>query len=291
MQVVAQLKILHLPPYTIFIHRNKYNPMKIKTISTLSSILLLSLSLLCITSCSEDKSEPLPPIALDVEGNSITLKYPNASGYTIAITGGDGNFTASCSDPSVFDVEVFKNWGGINLTAKSLGATTITITDQSNNSYTLNATAAYAETQFTIGKQDVVVTGDKLTPAQKKEIEGKAMLTLPVKEGGKFVLIHNNEEDDNKGQAFIYNDKNDEKGIETTFEIKEVEESESLSNYRTYNFIIDGKPREFIIVEYVSPTRLNVDMRTMSLNELLTNQFKADYPAVEFVYTQQQLQR
>ena len=289
MQVVAQLKILHLPPYTIFIHRNKYNPMKIKTISTLLSILLLSLSLFCITSCNKD--EPLEPIALDVEDNAVTLTYPAVSGYTIAITGGDGNFTASCSDPSVFDVEIFKNWGGINLTAKSLGATTITITDQSNNSYTLNATAAYAETQFTIGKQDVVVTGDKLTPAQKKEIEGKAMLTLPVKEGGKFVLIHNNEEDDNKGQAFIYNDKNDEKGIETTFEIKEVEESESLSNYRTYNFIIDGKPREFIIVEYVSPTRLNVDMRTMSLNELLTNQFKADYPAVEFVYTQQQLQR
>ena len=263
--------------------------MKIKPISTLSSILLLTFSLFCITSCNKD--EPLPPIALDVEDNSVVLTYPTVSGYTIAITGGDGNFTASCSDPSVFDIEVFKNKGGINLTAKSLGATTITITDQSNNSYTLKATAAYAETQFTIGKQDVVVIGEKLTPAQKKEIEEKAMLTLPVKEGGKFVLIHNNEEDENKGQAFIYNDKNDKQGIETTFEIKEVGESGSPSSYRAYNFIIEGKPREFVIVEYVSPTRLNVDMRTMSLNELLTNQFKTDYTAVESVYTQQQLQR
>ena len=261
--------------------------MKIKPISTLSSILLLTFSLFCITSCNKD--EPLPPIALDVEDNSVVLTYPAVSGYTIAITGGDGNFTASCSDPSVFDVEVFKNWGGINLTAKSLGETTITITDQSNNSYTLKATAAYAETQFTIGKQDVVVIGEKLTPAQKKEIEEKAMLTLPVKEGGRFVLIHNNKEDDNKGQAFIYNDKNDKQGIETTFEIKEVGESGSPSSYRTYNFIIEGKPRVFIIMEYRSPTRSSVDMRIMSLNELLTNQFKTDYTAVESVYTQQRI--
>ena len=287
MQVVAQLKILHLPPYTIFIHRNKYNPMKIKTISTLSSILLLSLSLFCITSCNKD--EPLEPIALDVEDNAVTLTYPAVSGYTIAITGGDGNFTASCSDPSVFDVEVFKNWGGINLTAKSLGATTITITDQSNNSYTLNATAAYSKKQFIIGKQDVVVTGDKLTPAQKKEIEEKAMLTLPVKEGGKFVLIHNNEEDDNKGQAFIYNDKNDEKGIETTFEITEVGGGESQPRYTAYNVIIEGKQREFVRMKYRYPATRDIAFVPKSLNELLTNQFKTDYPDVESVYTQQRI--
>ena len=263
-------------------YQNKYNSMKIKT---LSSILLLSLSFFCITSCSEDES--LDPIALDVEDNSVVLTYPNSSGYTIDITGGDGNFTASCSDPAVFNVEVFKNWEGISLTPKSIGEATITITDQSNNSYTLKAIAAYYEFRIIIGEQDVVVVGDKITPAQKKEIEEKAMLTFPVKEGGQFVLIYNNEEDNNKGQAFIYSDMNDKQGVETIFELKEVGESGSPSSYRTLNFIIDGKPREFVKMEYRSPTRFSVDMRIMSLNEGLTDQFKIDYPDVESVYTQQ----
>ena len=269
-------------------YQNKYNSMKNSTISTLptlSSILLLSFSLFCITSCSED--EPLDPIALNVEDNSVVLTYPNSSGYTIAITGGDGTFTASCSDPTVFDVEVFKNWEGICLTPKSIGEATITITDQSNNSYTLKAIAAYYEFQIIIGEQDVVVVGDRITPAQKKEIEEEAMLTLPVKEGGRFVLIYNNEKDNNKGQAFIYSDMNDKQGVETIFELKEVGESGSPSSYRTLNFIIDGKPREFVKMEYRSPTRFSVDMRIMSLNEDLTDQFKTDYPTVESVYTQQ----
>ena len=261
--------------------------MKNKTISTLSSILLLTFSLFCITSCNKD--EPLPPIALDVEDNSVVLTYPTVSGYTIAITGGDGNFTASCSDPSVFDVEVFKNWGGINLTAKSLGETTITITDQSNNSYTLKATAAYAETQFTIGKQDVVVVGEKLTPAQKKEIEEKAMLTFPVKEGGRFVLIHNNEQNGNIGKAFIYADEHDQQGVETTFKIQHTETEEYTQSNRIYSFIIEDKQREFYNYRHTHAflkSRMPMPM-LVSLNEDLTDQFKTDYPDVERVYTQQ----
>ena len=262
--------------------------MKIKTISTLSSILLLAFSLFCITSCNKD--EPLPPIALDVEDHSIVLKYPRSEKHVISIVGGDGNYTASCDKPSVLDVEVSDDMKEIYLTVKSIGEATITITDQSNNSYTLYATTIYIKTQLVIEEQSVVVIGDKLTLAQKKEIEEKAMLTLPAKEGGRYVLIYTNEGDYNKGQAFIYADKNDQQGVETTFEIKEIGDSESLPLNKTLSFIIEGTQREFALMKYNYPSARTGDLFvSISLNELLTNQFKTDYPNVEFVYTQQRI--
>lgn len=245
--------------------------MKSKRISNTLGILVMSLSFFFITSCNKDDNEPIT--LHNVENNSVDLKYPNTDKRSINVIGGDGNYSASCDNASILEVEVSDKEKTILLKPLAIGNAIVTITDKSNNSYILNVNVSYYEDKLVVVKQDVVVIGDKISPAQKKEIEQKAMLTFPVKVNGGYKLVHNNEKDSNKGQALIYKDKYDWQGIESIFEIKNIEVEYSTKRYRIYTITIEGKQREFILNQYITPPTKGDMMIRMALIEVLTEEF------------------
>lgn len=209
----------------------------------------------------------------------------------LVIVGGDGNFTVTNSNKETVAVDTDDRQ--IDITPLTTGSSVVTIVDQASNSYTLDVTVDYYKFGMIILKQEIVVVGDKLSDEQKAEIRQKALLTFPVKVKGGFKLVYKEGREARKGEALIYKETFGADGIESTFEVKDfeydltgVKETHSL-----YVITIDGKPREFILARYIAPksksTGVPIQNITLALHEILTDQFKAEYPDVEKVYTQQ----
>lgn len=257
-----------------------------KSINLLGALLLL----IFITSCNKKGMEP---ITLHyVENNSVEMIYPNTDNHFITIIGGDGQYSASSNNLSVVEVELIQDQKMILLKPQSIGNAIVTVTDESGNLYALNVKIHYSESNLRIDKQDVIIIGDKLSEVQKAEIQRKAISTLPVKVNGGFKLVYNEGEQTTKGQAFIYKDNYGGEAIESVFEFKriEIEANGVVQKYNVYVITIDGKQREFVINQYVSPKSSRDMIVTMAaLCEVLTEQFKAEYPDVELVYTQQRI--
>lgn len=255
-------------------------------LTKLSGILLL---LLFITSCNK---EDIEPITLHyVENNSVDMVYPNTDNHSISIIGGDGKYSVSCNNVSVLEVELVQEKKMILLKSQSIGDAIVTITDESGNSYALHVKVHYSELKLIIDKQDVIVIGDKLSEEQKAEIQQKAILTLPVKVNGGFKFIYNNDKDLSKGQVFIYKDNYGGEAVESVFEYKrvEIEVNGGIQKYPVYVITINGKQREFIVNRYFAPKSKGDMIVPMALNEDITEQFKTEYPDVEWVYTQQRI--
>lgn len=248
----------------------------------LSGILLL---LLFITSCHKESIEP---ITLHyVENNSVDIIYPNTDNHSISIIGGDGKYSASCNNVSVIEAEIVQEKMMILLKPRSTGNAIVTITDESGNQYVLNVNVCYKEINLIIDKQDVIVVGNKLSEAQKAEIERKAILTLPVKVNGGFKLVYNNSEELNKGQVFIYNDNHGGEAAESVFEYKKIklEVDGVIQTHPSFVITIDGKKRVFVVNRYFASKSSMVV--PMAFNEDITELFKTEYPDVELIYTQQ----
>lgn len=262
---------------------------KQKRIMKLTKLYEILLLLLFITSCNK---EDIEPITLQyVENNSIAMIYPNTENHSISIKGGDGKYSASCNNVSVLEVELVQEKKMILLKPQSIGGVIVTITDESGHSYLLKVNIFYSEQNLRVEKQDVIVIGDKLSAVQKAEVQQKAILTLPVNVNGGFKFIYNNDKDLNKGQVFIYKDNYGGEAVESIFEFKriEVEANGVKQKYNVYVITIDGKQREFIVNRYVAPLSKSDMIVPMALNEDITEQFKTEYPDVEFVYTQQRI--
>ena len=152
-----------------------------------------------ISSCSKNKNENDPMTLCysifndkpnPVIGNQVKIEYPALEKTQLVIIGGDGSFTISNSDATKLKVDI--NDRIIDLTPLSTGEITLTINDQSKNSYILNVSISYIERQFSIDKQDVVIVGDKLSTEQKKQIELEATETIPIEVNGGYRFVHNN---------------------------------------------------------------------------------------------------
>lgn len=245
-----------------------------------------------LSSCSKDENEnnqiilhysiinnkPNP-----IENNQINILFPTSDKIQLIIMGGDGNYTVSNSDEIVVDVRRKNNF--IDITPISIGSSIITVIDNSGNSYTLNIKVHYRELNLKVDKQDIIVIGDKLSETQKAEIEQKVALTLPVKINGGFSFIY--DLNDRKGHVLIFKEKISENGIESVFEEKYTE-TDSVG-YRSFVIQIDGKEREFILNRYDAPKSKSDMIEPMAFIEILTNQFKTEYPNVQWVYTQQRI--
>lgn len=85
----------------------------------------------------------------------------------------------------------------------------------------------------------------------------------------------------------IFKEKISENGIESVFEEKYTE-TDSVG-YRSFVIQIDGKEREFILNRYDAPKSKSDMIEPMAFIEILTNQFKTEYPNVQWVYTQQRI--
>ena len=101
------------------------------------------------------------------------------------------------------------------------------------------------------------------------------------------INLYNSGDFDN-GQVLIYKNSFDEKAIESTFEIRDIKDEER--NYRSYIISIDEEQRIFILNKYLASTKGDIAV-SMALIEVLTEQFKTDYPNIELVYTQQRIKK
>lgn len=271
--------------------------MRTKCKLKLTSILLMLLLIASLASCSKDDSQPIqlhygiynnkPNPVMD---NQIAILFPTTEKTQLFISGGDGDFVVTNADDKTINVSA--NDRLIDITPLSTGSTFIAITDKSGNSYTLNIKVFYLERQLVIEKQNVVVIGDKLSEVQKTEIRQKAELTLPVKVNGGFKMVYDIDDEPKKGHVIIYKETYGIGGIESVFEEKRVEiDADGVKkNCPVFVITIDGKQRNFYLVQYVEPKLKGDMMVPLALNEVLTDQFKAEYPDVEWVYTQQGFQ-
>lgn len=262
----------------------------------LLDILWMSLLAVFIVSCSKDDIEPIqlhyatygdkPTPVVD---NQVSILFPTSGKIQLLVSGGDGDFTISNSDKTKLDVSLDDRF--MDITPLSTGNTMVTVADKSGNSYILHVKADYRENRFIVEKQDVIVIGDELSEVQKAEIRQKAILTLPVKVNGGFKLVYNEGEQAKKGQAFIYKDTYGGESVESVFESDwvELEVDGVIQKHLTYVITIDGKQREFIVNRYIAPRSRGDMIVPMALNEILTEQFKTEYPDVEFVHTQQRI--
>lgn len=258
---------------------------------------LIWIIIIMVSSCSKDSYEPIQlhyatynDKPNPIENNQVNLLFRTSDKTQLVIFGGDGHYTISNSDATIANVTLTNN-SFIDIIPLSTGNSTVTITDNSGGSYTLNITILHRKTNIIIDKQDVIVIGDKLSEEQKAEIQQKAALTLPVKVMGGFSFVYNLGEEVNKGQVFIYNDKFGGEAVESVFEFKQIkiEINRFTQTHPVYVITINGKQREFIVNKYVAPKSKGDMIVPMSLNEDLTELFKADYPDVESVYTQQRI--
>lgn len=281
--------------YIITNNNKKYNMMKTNCRLNLTSILSMFLVVVFTTSCSKDDSQPIQlhrGIHNDkpnpVTDNQVAIVFPTSEKTQFVISGGDGHFAVTNSNEKTITVST--NDRSIEMTPLATGNSVVTITDQSGNLYTLNVKVYYREMNLIIKKQDVIVIGDKLSEVQKTEIRQQAALTLPVKVNGGFKMVYNINDEPKKGHVFIYKETYGVGGVESVFEEKRVEIDVNgvKEKHPVFAITIDGKQRDFYLVKYIAPK--SDMMAPLALNEVLTDQFKAEYPDVEWVYTQQGFQ-
>ena len=253
---------------------------------------LIWIIVLIMSSCSKDSYEPIQlyyDIYNDkpnpIENNQISFLFPTFDNIKLVIMGGDGNYTVSNLDEAIVNVRMENKF--IDITPLSIGSSIITVVDNSGNSYALNVKVHYREYNLIIDKLDVIVIGDKLSVEQREQIEQKAMGTIPIKPNGGSKFIYNSGDFDN-GQVLIYKNSFDEKAIESTFEIRDIKDEER--NYRSYIISINEEQRIFILNKYLASTKGDIAV-SMALIEVLTEQFKIDYPNIELVYTQQRIKK
>lgn len=91
-------------------------------------------------------------------GNVVDIYFPNSAYTVIAITvlGGDRNYTVSCDNPSVLEVDkkfpnafvlIPKNWGSAN----------VTVTDGTKASIKLQVNVTQSVVEYLVAKCDVLI--------------------------------------------------------------------------------------------------------------------------------------
>ncbi|MBK5722689.1 pilus assembly protein N-terminal domain-containing protein [Dysgonomonas sp. Marseille-P4677] len=253
-----------------------------------TKILFIYLLSLCLFSCSDDDN--VKPITLvDRDETTISLYYPRATGYGFPLQGGDGNYSVKSNNDKVITAEMISPID-LSLTAVGIGETTVVITDNSQNMLVLNISVNYETHRFIVKQHDIRVFGGDLTENEKKEISENCLAEIPVKVNGGYEFIFTDVAN-NKGKAIIYTDSYGSKGIETTFEMKEIKDKiipESAS--WGYEVIINNEKRTFVQGRYIPSTKATEPV-TIALMEDITQNVQVEYPKAELVYTSQVIVR
>lgn len=252
----------------------------------LLGFILLSLITLCWTACDNSDNANEPIRLQDFENNPVTLIHPGVK-RTATILGGDGHYSITCDDTTVLKVKLVHQQV-IELESLAIGDAIILINDQSGNSCVVNVHIQYYEKKFTVIRHGVKVVGEDITIREKKELEEKALASIPVKINGGYNFVNSGKQ---KGEVFVYPEIFGEKEQKGTFESEyiDVEDSHHLI---TYTLDMNGKKRTFILMPiyqtdmFLTKSEMIVPFAFM---EDVTGQFKAAYPAVEAVYTYQVL--
>lgn len=268
--------------------------MRLKFRWSFANLLLLILTVVLTTSCTKNDSQPIELYSVGYDDqtnpvidNQVEIRFPALEKTQLRISGGDGNFAVTNSNENILMMTLIDN--AIDITPLTIGNSVVTITDKSGNSYMLNVKVDYRTIGMIIEKQDIIVIGNKLSEVEKNEIREKAAMTLPVKINGGFKFIYNNREHSNQGQVFLYRDSYGVDAIESTFEESRmgIVVGGVENKIITFIMMIDGKPRNFNLTRYIDQTLKSSVNVPMALNEVLTTQFRTQYPNAEMVYTQQ----
>jgi len=247
---------------------------KIKEMKTYSIYLMIVVVWLSACNKAEDKTISLIPA---IEDNLLNLYYPNIDKHAQSIIGGDGSYNVTSSDKTIVDVELIQG-STVLFEAKGLGDATVTIRDNSGKSYTFDVHVAYRITSFSIKELRVGVKGDNLTDEQKKEIEEKALATIPVQVNGGYELIYSND-DVASGELLVYTETMGVNAQKGTFRLYKGD-----GDFAILDMIYKGEERKFITTRTLLKDTGPV---TMALLEDLTKKFKAEFPNVESLQTQQ----
>lgn len=261
-------------------------------LNNILATLLFSLCILFISSCNDDKS--LTPISLKgTDTPDIKLNYPASSAYTYTVQGGDGNYKVICNKPEVVEAKIETAASTadkvLSLTVQTLGDAIVTITDNSQNSLTVNVKVDYYTQAFVVNKHDVFIFGD-LHNSEKKAITEKALETIPVKVGGGYKFIYTDPKEPT-GKVLVYKEKYGGEAIEGIFKIA----SATIGNpeigeheYHSYELTLPEEQRIFMLWVY-QPSERSSMIPITAFYEDVKNKFISDYPLVERVYTAQVL--
>jgi len=252
-------------------------------------ILVILFSTFSIISCDkEDSGEPLSLV--NIENNVTKLYYGSKGGVTII--GGDGKYSFSSESPLIKAEMTYSNY--ILFEPLGVGDATVTIKDSSGDSYLLKVTIAYKTENIVVSKLDATVVGDNMTVGNQKELKEKALATIPVKVGGGYRFIYTESEDlkKTKGNVIVYPEKFGNDGVEGTFEREVVIGDDGSYSYTTYTLNYNNVTRTFILMKYSDPVLKSTppgNYGQAQFAEDLKEQYKAEYPNVDQVYTSQVL--
>lgn len=241
---------------------------------------LFTVIVLILSSCNGDSSSPIS--LKDREDTTIRLTFPNENEYSFPLQGGDGKYSVKVGNDKVVKAEMISTVD-FRLKIIAIGETTVTIMDNSQNRLVLNIIVDYLTNKFIIVKHDIEIVGDDLTENEKQAIKTKYLSEIPVKEGGGYKFIYADTPDDSK--AIIYPDTYGEKGIETTFIIKELENAEGVKT-QAYEVVIQDENRVFVLQRYYSSTKMT-PAYPVALIEDITKKVQVEYPKAELVFTSQ----
>ncbi|MDD4631855.1 MAG: hypothetical protein PHQ77_06385 [Proteiniphilum sp.] len=256
----------------------------------LFGILVLFLGTINFVGCNDDDN--LKPIELrDREGTSISIFYPPASGYSFSLQGGDGNYKIISENPEVVTAEMISSVD-FRLEAKSIGEAKVTITDNSQNILTLNVSIIYETINIVIEAHDVFIDGGDLTGNEKKAIQEKQLVEIPVKVGGGYKFIYTDYEDEDRGgKAIVYPEKFGSNGIETTFKKKRITIDETTNSF-TIGFEIDiNNEKRLLVLSRYYPSTKSEALVPIALFEDVTSKVQVEYPKAESVFTAQVIEK
>lgn len=246
--------------------------------------LLFALLAFCLVSCDSDNTEPI--VLGDIEDNFLSLIYPRESSYQIFISGGDGNYSAECSNKEILATEMTsdKGFNCLEILPLSTGEATVTVKDQSNNAYVLHVSVEYLSHYIEIRKLEVSVTGGNLTINEQNAIRESALASVPVKVNGGYKFVYS-DAGQTHGEVYVYPEQLGGKSEKGVFTRTIIRENGVLAEYQIT--LPDNKVYHFDLV----PVQLNAlkssGVFPHQFIEDLTEKYKPEYPHVETVYTSQ----
>ena len=261
-------------------------------------ILCISLFAISSISCTKDITKHLHFTQNEIIGdiiseNQIPLKTNNITAYyqsstTINIRGNKGECSAVSSNEEVADFTIYDgDKKSITIYGHKPGNATITVKDAAGQTATLHVSVEYWEQNWEVEKYEVVVTGELLTEAEIKEIEKKALSSVPVKTGGGYRLVYTDYLNF-KGDIYLYPEKRGDLSKKGAFE----HVHNAYVDGRTKLVVtVDDKTFEFMLSYYdgnIGTTRAVVgpNHRGM-LIENLTDKYKPEYNNLEKVTVHQ----
>lgn len=258
------------------------------------AIVVFTISALFCACSDDDKTTPIT--LRDTESSTINLIYPNTNKLGYTIQGGDGDYSVKTNNPEVVLPEIVKltdvssSDKNLSLQVVGLGSAKVTITDQSQNSLTLDITVDYLTHKYAVKLIDVRVAGGDLTENQKKAIIEQQTARNPVKVNGGYKFVFNDDQN-TKGEANIYAKNYGSEGIKTTFNIVEFEETVLPNSYKWgYEFAVNNEKRTFVIGQYI-PILKSSPVIPMALIEDATQVVQKEYPKAESVIIYQVIER